>query len=108
MPDPSIKQRLRYEKMKVKQYLLEDGYKVTEGDNNPVCFSAIKETFFERKIRIAIDKIEKQDIKIMDEFPALDNQVKEIWLKERDSKKFKKFKVVKGELIELYPTSCQS
>jgi len=108
MADVAVKQRLRYEKAKAKQYLLEDGYAITEGDNNPVCFSAVKEPFYERKIKIVIDRIEKEDIKAMDIFPCLNNQTKEIWLVEKGGQKFRKFRVVEGGLSELWPTGCQS
>jgi len=106
MPEERIKQRRRREKEKVKALLIYEGCQVTDVNNKIIDLSASIIPFFARKIRIALDKIEPEDYKIIRTYRVLSNERREIWCRENGMGKFKKVEVKDSETAVIYDP-CQ-
>jgi hypothetical protein len=82
--DPSIKQRLRRAKKAAIELLEKSGYDIIESNNSTACVVGTRkaETRF---IRVVVDVISDEDIKLMKQLRAhRDTCTKEIWLRKKD------------------------
>jgi hypothetical protein len=79
MSEEAIKRRCADAKQKVMQEYRDRGYDVKKSDNEKVCFIATdKALTHECEVRVCIDQITDQDVKIMLALSALPNQRKVI------------------------------
>ena len=76
-----IKERIAYAKGVAKRKFKEIGYDIMNSDNEIFCFSASIAGIHERKVRVVVDRIAKEDIILIKKFHILSNQTKEVWCK---------------------------
>ena len=74
----SVKDRLAYAKSKRKKKCMKEGALIIASDNSIVCVIAQYGTN-ERKMRVVIDKITEQDIRLLKQVSVFPHQSREIW-----------------------------
>jgi len=79
MSDEAVKRRIAHAKESAKQRCRELGYEIINSDNEIFCFIASRAGIYERKIRIVLDDIDRQDVELIKRIRILPNQTKEIW-----------------------------
>ena len=87
MSDCKTKKRLARAKKRAITILERAGYSVIPSDNGKFCLIGIRGREA-RLIKVVIDRILENDIKIIKEFPASDIYTKEIWLKKKNDPDF--------------------
>lgn len=87
MSDCNTKKRLARAKKRAITILERAGYSVIPSDNGKFCLIGIRGREA-RLIKVVIDYISENDIKIIKEFPISDIYTKEIWLKRRNDPNF--------------------
>ena len=78
MSDEAIKKRLARAKSQAIDHFLRTGYQIIRSDNGIFCFIASRRREL-RCIRVVVDKITDQDVRLAREFPAPDSCSREIF-----------------------------
>lgn len=90
MSDDAVKRRIAYAKKVAKECLEELEHTVINSDNQVICFTATFGDFLERKIRVVVDEITDDDIKLIKGLNITRYQTKEIWCKIKDQPGFER------------------
>lgn len=88
MPEEAIVRRVYEAKKRAKQECRNLGYSIINSDNETFCFIASNAGIYERKIRVVIDEITENDLKLIRTMRILPNQTKEIWCRHFGSRSF--------------------
>ncbi len=87
MNDFAIKKRLTRAKEKAKIDLAKNGYKIILSDNKIFCFLAVRKKEI-RMVKVVVDDISEEEIRIIREFESPVNCTKEIWYRAPHQKDF--------------------
>ena len=87
MGDPAIKKRLARAKEAAIDNLLKNGHKIIPSDNSIFCILGVRKKEI-RMIRVVVDKIKDEDIKIVQAFEPPGICTKEIWCRKGGQKDF--------------------
>ena len=87
MAEEAVKQRLNQAKGAAIFALKNSDYKIIPSDNSAFCILAVRKLEI-RMIRVVVDEITANDIKIVREFDPPGICTKEIWCRKKGEKKF--------------------
>lgn len=87
MAEEAIIKRINTAKGAAIQFLKDTKHKIIPSDNSEFCFLAIRKKEI-RMIRIVIDEITEDDIKIISDFESPGVCTKEIWCRRKGDRKF--------------------
>lgn len=88
--DEAIKSRIADAKESAKEYYQSMGYRILNSDNETICFTAVDMAgTHERKVRVVVDKITEQDIKLILSLRIPPNGTKEIICRLYNAKSWK-------------------
>jgi len=80
MSDPSIKRRLTRAKEKAMKDLSRIGYKIVPSDNSTFCICGVRKNEL-RMIRVVVDEITNEDVKLIEGIQTPEVCSREIWCK---------------------------
>jgi hypothetical protein len=86
MSDEAIKRRVADAKERAKIKCKNMGYDIINSDNDLFCFIASRAGIYERKIKVVVDEIRKEDVERIRHTRILASQTKEIWCRKFGSR----------------------
>ena len=87
MPDEAIIRRLNRAKSSATSILIDAQFQIIPSDNSIFCIVGVSKNWI-RMVRIAVDEITANDIKIVESIIIPPNCTREIWCREEGKKKF--------------------
>ena len=89
MAEEAVKQRLNRAKIAATQTLKNADFKIIPSDNSNFCILGVRKKEI-RMIRVVVDEITANDIKIVQDFDPPGICTKEIWCRRGNEKRFEK------------------